>query len=109
MPGSFVEKSQCTRRTIFPGVEIFTKAGERMMLSLVELQPGAVVEAHAHPHEQVGIVLEGRAEFHVGEESRLLGPGDMYTIPGGVVHRVVALDEGAKALDVFCPVREDYL
>jgi quercetin dioxygenase-like cupin family protein len=33
----------------------------------------------------------------------------MYTIPGGVTHRVVALEEGAKALDIFHPVREDYL
>ena len=109
MVGHFVDKSQCTHRTIFPGVEIFTKAGERMMLSLAEFQPGAVVEAHSHPHEQVGMVLEGQGRFIVGDEERILGPGDMYTIPGGVTHRVVALDEGLKALDIFHPIREDYL
>ena len=105
----FIDRSAGTRRTIFPGVEILTAACERMMLSHVEFQPGAIVEAHAHPHEQVGIVLAGRARFIIGDEERVLAAGDMYRIPGGVVHRVVALDEGLTALDVFHPVREDYL
>ena len=108
MSSFFVDKSTCTRRTIFPGVDIQTACGSEMMLSLVEIQPGAVVEAHSHPHEQVGIVLEGEARFIVGDEERVLGAGDMYVIPGNVTHRVIALDAGLKALDVFHPVREDY-
>ena len=47
--------------------------------------------------------------FFVGDEDRVLGPGDMYTIPGGVTHRVVGLDGEAKALDIFHPVRDDYI
>lgn len=109
MPHRFVDKSQCTKRTIFPGVDIYTAAGERMMLSLVEFEPGAIVEAHSHPHEQVGTVLSGSGRFIVGGDERVLKPGDMYVIPGGVVHRVVALEEGLRALDVFHPIREDYL
>lgn len=109
MSSYFVDLARCTRRTIFPGVDIQTAAAEHMMLSLVEFQPGAVVEAHSHPHEQVGMVLEGRARFIVGDEERVLGPGDMYRIPGGVTHRVIALDQGVKALDIFHPIREDYV
>jgi len=109
MTGFFVDKTNCTQKTIFPGVKIHTAAGERMMLSLAEFEPDAVVEAHSHPHEQVGIVLEGEARFIVGDEERVLSPGDMYTIPGGVTHRVVATGEGLKALDIFHPIREDYL
>jgi len=109
MTESFVDKSNCSHHTIFPGVDIYTKAGNEMMLSLVEFQPGAVVESHSHPHEQGGIVIEGRARFIVGDEERILETGDMYIIPGGVTHRVVAMDEGAKALDIFHPIREDYL
>jgi quercetin dioxygenase-like cupin family protein len=104
----FATREECSRHAIFPGVQIFTMAGQQMMLSLVEFHPGAVVEEHSHPHEQMGMVLEGKAHFFVGEEDRLLGPGDMYRIPGGVKHRVVALDEPVKALDFFHPVREDY-
>ena len=96
-------------KTIFPGVHIHTVGGVQMMLSFVDLEPGSVVEEHSHSHEQVGMLLEGRATFFVGDEERVLEAGDMYCIPGGVKHRVVALDEGAKALDIFHPVREDYL
>ena len=109
MSNFFVDKSECTRLTIFPGVEIHTAACHEMMLSLVEFEPGAAVEAHSHPHEQVGMVLEGRAHFFVGDEDRMLEPGDMYRIPGGVTHRVIALEDGAKALDIFHPIREDYV
>ena len=105
----FAHHRDCSRHEIFPGVEIFTKAGKRLMLSLVEFQPGAVVKEHSHPHEQAGMVLEGRAHFFVGDEDRVLGPGDMYTIPGNVKHRVVALAGVVKALDIFHPIREDYL
>lgn len=80
-----------------------------MMLSLAELEPEAIVEQHSHPHEQVGIVVEGHARFIIGDEERVLGPGDMYIIPGDTPHRVVALEDGCRALDVFHPIREDYL
>jgi quercetin dioxygenase-like cupin family protein len=105
----FPEPSECSRHVIFPGVTIRTCAAERMMMSLVDLQSHSVVEEHDHPHEQVGMVLKGRATFFIGGEQKTLGPGDMYRIPGGVRHRVVTGDEPAQALDIFYPVREDYL
>ena len=104
----FPEASECARHTIFPGVQIRTCAADKMMLSVVDIAPGAVVEEHAHPHEQVGMVLEGRAVFVIGGEEKTLGAGDLYRIPGGVRHRVRALDEPVRALDVFNPPRDDY-
>jgi len=105
----FVDQADCSRHEIFPGVAIQTAACQNMMMSYVELEPNATVEKHSHPHEQVGIVLEGQARFFIGDEDRILGPGEMYRIPGGVEHRVVALDNPCKAFDIFHPVREDYL
>lgn len=105
----FVRRDECGRHTLFPGVEAFTAAGEKLMLSWVELEPGSVVERHSHPHEQLGMLIEGTVEFEIGGETQMLKVGDMWRIPGGVLHRVVAGDRGAKALDVFHPVREDYL
>ena len=104
----FPAPDECTTREIFPGVTIHTCAAEKMMLSLVDLAPNSVVAEHSHPHEQVGMVLEGRATFFIGDEQKTLGKGDMYRIPGNVKHRVVALDEPVKALDIFNPIREDY-
>lgn len=105
----FPSDAECARHTIFPGVNIATCAGEQMMLSYVTLEPRSVVAEHRHPHEQVGMVVAGRALFVVGGEEKILGPGDRYVIPGNVAHRVTALDEPVVALDVFCPIREDYL
>lgn len=104
----FVDKSDCTHHRIFPGVDIYTCCCERMMLSLVEFEPRAVVEEHSHPHEQVGMLLEGELEFFIGDQRRVLRPGAMWRIPGGVKHRAVAGDRPVRALDVFCPIREDY-
>jgi quercetin dioxygenase-like cupin family protein len=109
MSSYFPTPDECARHTIFPGVDIRTCAAEKMMLSLAELEPNAVVEEHSHPHEQVGIVVEGRAIFFVGGEQKTLQPGDFYRIPGKVRHKVIALDQRVKALDVFFPIREDYL
>jgi quercetin dioxygenase-like cupin family protein len=105
----FISAGSGSMHEIFPGVEIRTTAGKGLMLSVVKLEPGSVVREHAHPHEQMGYLLEGRLEFTIGGVTRLLGPGDMWRIPGGVVHSVRALDHPAVALDVFHPIREDYL
>jgi quercetin dioxygenase-like cupin family protein len=104
----FPTAAECAQHTIFPGVRITTCAADKMMMSLAVLEPHAVVEEHQHPHEQVGMVIAGRAVFYVGGEEKTLGPGDMYRIPGNVRHRVVALEEQVKALDIFFPIREDY-
>lgn len=108
MSAYFPTPDECARHTIFPGVEIQTCAAERMMLSVVDIAPRAVVEEHAHPHEQVGMVLAGRAIFFIGSEQKTLQAGDLYRIPGHVRHKVVALDEPVRALDIFCPPREEY-
>jgi quercetin dioxygenase-like cupin family protein len=104
----FPTAQEMARHTIFPGVHIQTCATEKMMLSLVDLEPHSVVEEHSHPHEQVGIILAGRADFYIGGETKTLHAGDMYRIPGNVRHRVVVLDEPVRALDTFHPVREEY-
>ena len=104
----FCGRSQCSHYQIFPGVDAFTATGETMTLSLVEMAPNSVVEEHSHPHEQVGMVVDGSAVFRIGDEEKLLIAGDMYLIPGNTKHRIVARDQGCKALDTFHPVREEY-
>ena len=105
----FVNRNECSQREIFPGVGIQTVAGDKMMLSFVELEPRPVVESHCHPHEQMGLMLEGELDFTIGDERQVVRPGEMWRIPGGVVHGAIAGPEPVKALDVFYPIREDYL
>ena len=66
------------------------------------------------PRSPAPFVLEPRhaacqESARSGDEQKTLQPGDMYRIPGNVRHRVIALDEPVKALDIFYPIREDYL
>jgi unsaturated pyranuronate lyase len=104
----FPTSDECARHTIFPGVNIRTCALEKMMMSVVDLAPHSVVEEHHHPHEQVGMLLEGKAIFFIGGEQKTLQTGDLYRIPGNVRHKVITLDQPARAIDIFCPPREDY-
>lgn len=104
----FKTKADCNHLTPLPGFDLFTTHGKHMMLSYVELQPGAVVPLHDHPHEQLGIVLEGGGEFTIGDETQTIGPGDMWVIPGGVKHTLVVGDRFTRIVDVFHPIREDY-
>jgi quercetin dioxygenase-like cupin family protein len=103
-----VDQKDCRSHDLFPGVRIFATAGDHVMLSLVEFEPRAVVPSHSHPHEQMGLLLEGELSFTIGGETHLVKPGQMWRIPGGTEHQVVAGDCAARALDVFHPVREDY-
>ena len=104
----FVAAGEVEPRTLFPGVTIRPTAGDRMMLSLVTFEPGSDVPEHSHPHEQMGMMISGRLEFHIGGVSRTLEVGDIWRIPGNVPHRVRAIGGPAVALDVFHPVRDDY-
>src|SRR5207244_11401308 len=83
----FPTSDECARHTIFPGVDIRTCSVEKMMMSVVEFAPHAVVEEHQHPHEQVGMLLEGRAIFFIGAEQKTLQAGDPNRIPGNLRHK----------------------
>jgi quercetin dioxygenase-like cupin family protein len=82
--------------------------GEGAMLNLIELEPGAVVAAHSHEHEQLGIVLRGMQALVVDGVAHELGPLEGYVLPGGVEHSAYCGPDGALVLDIFRPVREDY-
>jgi quercetin dioxygenase-like cupin family protein len=82
--------------------------GDAMTLARVLLATGAVVPEHHHDNEQIANVLSGRLRFVIGDEEREVMAGESVLIPGGVPHRVEALDESV-VLDVFAPRREDWL
>src|SRR3984893_7070559 len=77
-----------------PGVERrVLPCGDQLMVVQFTIQPGALVPLHSHPHEQIGHVVSGRMVFRIGDEERELGPGDGYSVPGGVVHSAKAITE----------------
>jgi quercetin dioxygenase-like cupin family protein len=93
---------------VLPGVRIRAPFGKNLMLSYLEMEDGAVVPLHHHPHEQAGILLKGKLELTIGGEVRIVEAGSLFLIPPNVVHKAVAVGGPALALDVFSPIREDY-
>jgi len=104
----FFDLENRTRKSVVPGIDIRTFWGDEMLLSVADLEPGAVLPPHSHPHEQGGVILSGELTLTIGDETRVLHVGDMYIAPGGVEHSGVAGLEGCVALDIFSPVREEY-
>jgi quercetin dioxygenase-like cupin family protein len=82
--------------------------GEQITLAVLDLAAGEEVPEHQHPNEQVGLVLKGQITMIVAGESRSLGPGETYVIPGGVPHGASSGPEGCSVIDTFSPVRRDW-
>ena len=83
-------------------------SGERQMLVQVYLKRGAHVPAHRHASEQLQYVLEGALRCMVGGEEIVVHEGEVLVIPAGVRHQAEALAD-TFALDLFCPVRTEWL
>ena len=80
-----------------------------MQLSFVSADPNTQSKAHIHPEEQITILLRGTLKQTVLDQEMELEPHDIVLVPGNVVHSGTAGELGFDALDVFWPVREDYL
>ena len=104
----FLEPTDFSEIPLSPGVTIRAAGGRNVMLSFVEFEPHGAVGEHRHPHEQMGVVLEGEFELCIDGECRRVRQGDCYWVPGGVRHSAKALGTPARALDVFGPPREEY-
>lgn len=81
---------------------------ENMMAVEITFKTGAVGKLHSHPHEQCSYILEGVFEFQVGNEKRVVKAGDMTYKQPNIEHGVVCLEAG-KLLDVFTPMRKDFV
>lgn len=95
------------RFEVLEGIAIRPVLGARMNVNVVDLAPGAVAPAHAHPEEQIGYVVAGSCEFTDGERTWTLGPGDAYHAPAGAPHGARALEAGCTIVDCFAPARAE--
>ncbi len=83
-------------------------AGERAMIARIFLKKGAVVPEHKHESEQITYVLEGALEFQMEGRQIVVRSGEVLLIPSFVPHSAVALED-TDDLDVFSPIRQDWL
>jgi len=91
------------------GIEVRIIHGERMTVAFFAIAAGARIPEHAHPHEQIGTVLKGQMELTIAGEKRAVSPGGAYHIPSGVTHAGLCLEGPAEVIEIFSPVREDWL
>lgn len=76
--------------------------GKNLLLMRIERHE-AVAEGHSHPNEQMTYMLEGRARFHVGEEVREVGPGEVVHIPPDVPHQLELVTPTIRYIETFSP------
>ena len=82
--------------------------GEKTHLTQIKFKKGAVVPEHQHPQEQTGYLISGSLRFFSGNEETIALPGDSWTFAGGTPHGAEALED-TVVIELFSPVREDYL
>ena len=95
-------------KQLMPGLYARLLHSSNMTLSFVDIDKGSNMPIHQHPHEQITFVMEGELEMNIGGETMVLTPGTVHIIPGNTPHGALALTD-VKVLDVFNPVREDYI
>ena len=105
----FYKSNRDGYKQILPGIKLKTLVfGEKSLLSEFRMEQGSQLPWHAHPQEQTGYLLSGRIRLSIGEETIEVEPGDSWNVPGDVRHRAEILAD-TVAIEVFSPVREDYL
>ncbi len=82
--------------------------GENTLLTEFKLQKDRLLPCHKHPQEQTGYLVSGHIILTIDGQKQDMLPGDSWSIPGNVDHQAEILEDSV-AIEVFSPVREDYL
>ncbi len=99
------------KETVTDEIDRRLVTGERSMLAHVYLKKGSVVPQHSHDNEQFTYILDGALHFFIGEdgsEEVIVRTGEVLHIPSNVLHKAIALEDTVD-LDVFTPIRQDWL
>ena len=104
-----ITKKEQAKKKIFKGVSLDVLAvGEKSMVAKMNYVEGNYATTHSHPNEQSGYVISGKYRLRTETLDVELNPGDSYSIPENVSHSFEVI-EGGEVIDVFTPIREDYL
>lgn len=81
---------------------------EHIMMVKVKFEEGAIGSHHQHTHSQTTHIESGKFDFTVGENIHKVQTGDGLYIPPNETHGAKCIEAGV-IIDVFSPVREDFL
>jgi quercetin dioxygenase-like cupin family protein len=101
--------SEIPVETLAEGIERQMMWGERVMLCRLRFAPHVTTAVHSHPQEQFTLVEKGRVLFIVDGQQRVASAGDLLHFPSGIQHGATILEDEVVLIDIFSPVREDFL
>ena len=82
--------------------------GSNMTVARLTMRQGAHVPTHSHVNEQTAMVEQGALRFVTAEGEYIVRAGESMCVPPNLPHSVDALEDSV-ALDIFAPVREDWV
>jgi len=91
------------------GIERQMVIGENIMIVRFRFTPFLVTPEHTHPHEQMSMIIQGRVRFFIEGQERIATPGDILHFPSNTLHGATMMDEEVVLIDIFSPIREDFL
>src|SRR6185369_15432804 len=83
--------------------------GENLMVCRLTISPNVITAAHDHSHEQITLVEKGTVRFIVGDDEFVATAGDILFFPSGCWHGATILEKEVVLIDIFTPIREDFL
>ena len=92
-----------------PGITRQMVVGQNVMICRFTFDPFVVTDVHSHPHEQMTLVMQGKVKFTLDTEERTVSAGDILHFPSNHWHGATMLDEEVVLIDIFSPIREDFL
>lgn len=103
-----VKKESAVSRQ-FLGVDfVVLSIGKDTMVTKMLYKSTDFVPFHKHPNEQSGYVISGSYKLKFEGNEFLLSEGDTYSIPANIEHSLEIIEAG-EVVDVFSPIRQDYL
>lgn len=105
----FEQRNDTGYSVVLEGIERKTLVhGAKTLMTEFRMRRGSVLPRHSHPYEQTGYLVSGRIRLRIGSQEYEASVGDSWCIHEGVEHGAEILADSV-AIEVFSPLREDYL
>ena len=106
---SLLKSSNQDWEQVGPGIQRkITGFNNDIMMVLVKFEEGGIGEPHSHIHSQSTYIESGTFEVTIADKTDLLKQGDCFLVPPNAIHGVVCTEAGTL-IDVFSPIREDFM
>lgn len=92
-----------------PGITRQMVVGQNVMMVRFTFEPFLETPQHTHPHEQMTLVVKGRVRFFISGEEHIVSAGTVLHFPPNILHGATMMEEEVVLIDIFSPIREDFL